>query len=682
MARADLVNTGQQILSNQGILPDDNSPDGQASDQPGYVLSGSASIPVSLKAGSRWKEKIDGALTAYEGVRRSWTTAFNSYRACNNSDEAALAGEPGVQGQYFTNQTDENLTRETVKTILRTSYTNNPTVNIVSVNEDDDDWVNMLKAIANTLLNRKYAPGLNGKSRVKRWIVHGHLTNYGVTKIDFQAMEGSRAEAFANLQRLQEAAGKEKNLEKLEDIYAELEIAEDDLSTTRDPGMILSNVQALQLIIDPDTTYLDLSDCKWTDEIVMISNSYIRKKFLKKNEDGVWVRITDGKQPGGSVSGYNNNVKDIRDEIVNKIMGPTPESIMQARNKDKSMCHIIRDRLTKQTSIWLDGSWDYPLYVWDDDLKLSRYFPYFIMAFTEPTDSIVQEGEQAQYYGQEKEINKINKRVAFIRRLAYGQVIYNTRKMKVEEAKKIIDHMKNPEEFDALGIDWDPESKLSDMFDLFVPPDGKIQELYDKTDLYKVANRINAQNDVSQGGQFKTNTTNKAIAEYSAIQAGVKDELVEVVEEAVADLVWAMLEIVVSKYTKDQVVQLIGKDLAAPFENMDVPTFNAQYSCEIAGGTTQRPTSDNQKQEALSMAQAIGQVGQAAPQTTLQVIFRMFEKAFSQFVFTKKDASMMMQEIQTNATKGQSVPGQPPGNNAPPATGAVAPPKAQGSQHA
>jgi hypothetical protein len=672
MARADVVKTGQQVLSDAGVLPqEDDSVDNQ--DQPGYVLAGSASVPVSLKAGSRWKDKIDNAMTAYDSTRKSWVSAFNSYRACNNSDVNSLAGEPGVTGNYFANQTDENLTRETVKTVLRTSYTNNPTVNIVSVNEADDAMVNMLKAVANTLLNRKYAPGLNGKSRVKRWIVHGHLTNFGVTKLDYQGLEGSRAEAFANLTRLQEEASKEKDLRKLEDIYGELAIAEEELSTTRDPGMILSNVQALQLIIDPDTTYLDLSDCKWTDEIILLDDSYIRKRFLKKDEDGAWVRITDGKAPGGTITGEGNNVNDIRDTIVEKIMGPTSESISQARAKGKSQCHLIRDRLTKQTSLWLDGSWDYPLYVWEDDLKLSRYFPYFIMAFTEPTDAVVQEGEQAQYSGQEKEINKINKRVAFIRRLAYGQVIYNTRKMKVEEAKKIVDHMKNPEEFDALGVDWDPEQKLSDMFDLFVPPDGKIQELYDKSDLYKVANRVNAQSAAAQGEQYKTNTTNKAIAAYQSVDASVKDELAEVIEDALGDLVWAMLEIVVSKYSKDQVTQLIGEALAAPFENMPVDQFNQQYSCEIAGGTTQRPTSDNQKQEALSMAQAIGQVGQAAPQTTLKIIFRMFQKAFSQFVYGPQDVAEMSQEIQVNATKGQSVPGQPPGNNALPATGAVAP---------
>jgi hypothetical protein len=674
MARADVVKAGGQILANAGVI--DAEDDIDVEDQPGYVLAGSASIPVSMKAGSRWKQKIDDATTAYDSTRKSWTAAFNSYRACNNVDANQYAGESGVSGNYFANQTDENLTRETVKTVLRTGYTNNPTVNIVSVNEDDDAWVEMLKAIANTLLNRKHAPGLNGKARVKRWIVHGHLTNFGVAKIDFQGVAGSRAEAFDALQRLQEAAAKEKDLNKLEDIYGELAIAEEDLSTTRDPGMILTNVQPLQLVVDPDTTYLDLSDCKWTDEILMLSNAYIRKKFLKKNEDGVWVRITDGKAPGGTVTGSTRNADDIREAIVDKIMGPSSEAVMQARAKDTSRCHLIWDRLTKQVSLWLDGAWDYPLYVWQDELKLSRFFPYFIMAFTEPADSIVQEGEQAQYSGQEKEVNKINKRVAFIRRLAYGQILYNTRKLKLEDATKLVNHMKNPEEFDMLGIDWDPEQKLSDMFDLFVPPDGKIQELYDKSDLYKVANRINAQSEVQQGGQFKTNTTNKAIATYAAVETQVKDELAEVIEDALADLVWAMLEIVVSKYTKDQVTQLIGASLAAPFENMAVEQFNQEYSCEIAGGTTQRPTSDNQKQEALSMAQAIGQVGQAAPQTTLKIIFRMFQKAFSQFLFTAKDAAEMSQEIQINATKGQSVPGKPPGNNAPPATGAVAPPKA------
>jgi hypothetical protein len=628
------------------------------------------------------KARIDDAYEAFDATRQSWVASFNSYRACSNLLDPSKIDTTTSTGTYFANNTDENLTRETVKTVLRNAYTDNPEINLVTIDPADQAGVDLYKAIINQLFRRRYYPGVNAKARVKRWITHGHLTNFGVVKLDYQTMAGSRAEAFANLQRLQQQAAKETDLNKLEDIYGELEEAEDALSTTRDQGIILSNVQGLNLVIDPDTTQIDLTDCKWTDEVILLSKSFVRKKFLEKNENGVWVRKVDGKPPGGSLGSNGQSNDDIRETVVNKIMGTAAESVLRARDKDKVQCHLIWDKLTKQISLWLDGSWDYPLWVYEDDLKLSRFYPYFILNFTEPVDSIVQEGEQAQYAGQETEVNRINKRVSFIRRLAFGQLIFNKRKIKDTEVAKIVKHMENPTEFKAIGVDWDPEGKLSDMFDIFVPPDGKVQELYDKSDLYRVANRVNNISEVSQGGQFKTNTTNKAVAAYAQVQSGIKDELTEVIENAVEDLAWSMLELVASKYSKEQVAQLVGDKLAETFAPMSVEEFNKTYSCEVAAGSTEKPTSENMKQQALAMAQAIGQVGQATPMTTLRIIFRMFKSAFSNFLFTKDDEAMLDKEAQANLTKGVSTPGQPPAGAPPggpqPPTGPVAAPQAGG----
>lgn len=663
-----------EVIRATGAVDEGDLPVDDAEDTPSYELIGSASIPVSRKAGARWNTRINGALNAFDPVRQEWAAAYTTYRTCSLIDGLKYDGTEAT-GAYFEKNTDENVTRENVKTILRNTYTRNPTIELSTADPEDENEVECLKQVVNALLGRVQAPGLNAKSRIRRWIVHGHLTNFGVMRLDFQKKSGSRAEGQARLLDLQEKMSKEKDLDKLEELYAELEQVEESLPTMRDPGMILTNKPSSVIVLDPDTTYQDLSDCKWLDEIVWLGNTYLKNKFMKKDEDGTWVRKSDNRKPGSGFTGQpnNQNEKDIRDTIADQILGTTLESVESERNKDKTRCHIIWDRLTRQISLWIDGDWDYPLWVYQDDLKLSRFYQHFILTFAEPLDSVVQEGESAQYYGQAKEINIINERISYIRRLAYGSFIYNSKKVTPENVKKLVDYVRNPVKFEAIGIDFDPEVKLKDLFELFVPPDFDFQQLYDKSDLMRTIDRISSTSAVAKGDQFKTNTTNKAVEFYAGQAASVTNELTDAIEDALNDLVHAMLEIIVSLYTKEQVIALVGGIVGEAFQNYSVEEFNAKFQISIASGSTEKPSTDNKKREAMSLAQAIGQVGQAAPGTTLKIMFRMFKEAFSSlFLFGKQDQQLLDQEVQAQLTKGVSTAGQP-NAEAPPAKAKGAP---------
>ena len=638
-------------------------------DTPPYVLIGKASIPVPKKAGKRWEQSINEALTAFDSVRQSWNLSYTEYRRTADLG-VSREGDPGETPNYFfENNTDENLSRENIKTILRNTYTRNPSTELTAVDPEDEAFGQVSSAVLNALMQRKTYPGINIKPKVRNWIVHAHLTNFGILKVDFQDTVGSRGEGQARLFELQEKLAKAEKSEEIDALYAELEELHETLPTMRDAGIRVSNLSAGDLVVDPDCRNLDLSDAKWVAEFQWISDAFIKQRYLEKDEEGQWVRKADGKRPGAGFGESGEDQKSVTDRVINQIIGDTPESIQEARQKGKTRCVQVWDKLTHQISLWIDGAWDYPLWVWEDDLQLSRFYPYFILAFTDPINSIVQEGEAAQYYGHTKEINKINKRLSLIRRVAFGQLIYNSRKIKPDQVEKIVRHMKNSDEFDAFGVDWDPEVKLREMFDLFVPPDAELQVLYDKTGLQKVVDRINSQSEIARGGQFKTNTTNKAVEAYSNIQAGVIGELTDAIEEAMEDVIHALLEIIVSKYTQEQIAQLVGLSMAEGWTPMSVQEFNSRYSLTIASGSTEKPTSENKKAQAIQLSQSIGQVGQATPMTTLKIMFRLFSKAFPDFIFTKEDEEMLMKEAEANLTKGVSTPGgaQPP---AQPTTGA------------
>lgn len=656
MARAPISDDRsiEDVLDDTGAVTDDmlEAPEDSV---PSYTLVGSQSIPVSKKAGKRWEERIKAALTATEFYRQVWQQAFIEYRKASHYSVVTHNTLPATNA--FQNNTDENLTRENVKTILRNAYSKNPSVELTSIDTEDEASIDLFTQIVNQLVNRQNAPGINAKARVRRWIVHAHLTNLGILKLDYQAHSGSREEAQSRMLEIEEKLADAKDDEALEELYGELEAIEENLPVMRDAGMLLTNIVPGRLLIDPDTSMLNLSDSKWTAEMVSFSNAYIRNRFLEKNEDGVWVRKSDGKPVNNDlVTTDTSTTRDLKDDIIDRIIGTTDEEMAAVRAKDKTFCWIIWDKLTRQISLWIDGNWDYPLWVSRDDLETSRFFPYFLLAFSEPIDSIIQEGESAQYYGHVQEINKINKRVALIRMMAYGALIYNSKKINSDEVKKLISFMSNPNKIEAFGLDYDPETKLKDVFDLFIPPDGQIQALYDKSDLMRSVDRMNSISAVSRGEQFRTNTTNKAVEVYSQTQASVNNELTDIIEDSLADLFHTMLEIVVSKYSKEQIEQLVGMKMAATFENMSVREFNQRFTFEIAAGSTEKPTSDNKRREAIELSQAIGQVGQAAPATTLQIMFRMFRQAFNIFTFTREDEAMLTKEAQANLTKGVSTP--------------------------
>jgi hypothetical protein len=87
---------------------------------------------------------------------------------------------------------------------------------------------------------------------------------------------------------------------------------------------------------------------------------------------------------------------------------------------------------------------------------------------------------------------------------------------------------------------------------------------------------------------------------------------------------------------------------------MDLPTFRAQYTVNIVAGSTEKPTSAFKKQEATQIMQAVGQFAQAAPGTTLRIMLKVIQKAFTEVVINEEDWKALDQEIQANLTKGQT----------------------------
>ena len=93
----------------------------------------------------------------------------------------------------------------------------------------------------------------------------------------------------------------------------------------------------------------------------------------------------------------------------------------------------------------------------------------------------------------------------------------------------------------------------------------------------------------------------------------------------------------------------------------------AKMSVTVIGGSTQKLTTQQKKQEAVQVGQVMAQYVKAAPASALKVSLTMLSKAFDDFMISEEDWDKIEQEVammaqsQQGGAPGQAPPGAPPG---------------------
>jgi hypothetical protein len=200
------------------------------------------------------------------------------------------------------------------------------------------------------------------------------------------------------------------------------------------------------------------------------------------------------------------------------------------------------------------------------------------------------------------------------------------------------------------------------------PPSTAFTQLFDKKDLYQSVDRIASTNEVERGGQFKTNTTNKAIDYYSTMGNMRMDMRLDAIEDALGDIGWKVAQLCMRFMDPGMVQQLIGVDVSAFWKPLDNLQDFAKMAVTVIGGSTQKLTTQQKKQEAVQVGQVMAQYVKAAPASALKVSLDMLSKAFDDFMITKEDWDSIAEEVammaqsQQGGAPGQQMPGggQPP----------------------
>ena len=321
--------------------------------------------------------------------------------------------------------------------------------------------------------------------------------------------------------------------------------------------------------------------------------------------------------------------------------------------------------------MYADNDWKWPIWVWDDPYQLQGFYPLTPLWFHDSPTAIYAKGEVSYYLDQQDEINEINDERRRALLWARRNIFYNKNSGLTQET---VDQVLKGPDATATPLDVPEGVDPQKMIFTLPPPSMAFTQMFNKEDLYKSIDRIAATNEIERGGQFKTNTTNKAIDYYSTMGNLRMDMRLDAIEDALGDIGWKLAQLCMRFMDVDTVNALTGMDCAPFWRPLDNLRDYARMSITVVGGSTQKLTTQMKKQEAVQIGQIMSQYVRAAPASALKVSLNMLSKAFDDFVISKEDWDSIGKEVQMMAQSQQGgAPGQavaPGGGPAPTPQGA------------
>ncbi len=650
---------------------------------PVYRIYEGSRIAISSSVGKMWQKKITAAVKAYEQVHIAWDEVFKYY---NNNQNKAIESTRGV---FKRGDGTENIMFSNLNIMLPAVYSKDPDITCSTIDDSEEPFCKALEKLLNIQIRQK----LRAKPKIKKCVGIGLLTNFGILKLDYTRKDDSREIAVQEMTRITVAMSKAKTQEEIENLYGQLEALEMNMEVMKSSGPSISNVLPHNLIIDPYAEDQDGMDAGWMAERVHLSTAMLTQRFTKPDPDS--TDNQDGGLNGGSQRGsrvliykpthkaaFDTSDSGRRDDGLGFVQQAIESGVQSTRHTDDERtaylnmytteCYMVWDKACRRVMLFHRDDWSWPLWVWDDPLNISRFFPYFIVGYTMSTGGTVAVGENSYYMDQQDEINVINRKLKRMRTAVFDYFIYNSDLTDSDQIEKLL----NAARGEQVGSDSKHvvgvkagERKVGDIFESIIPRMDQYKELFDKQGILDAINRITNTSDALRGVQFKTNTNEDAVNTYQEsmkLSVGAK---VDVVEDCVADIALSLAELDVQYMSQDDVIALIGQTIGMNYRQMSVEEFNGNYNLEIVAGSMEKPNSVFKKKEAVQIAQAVGQFAQAAPGATLKVMLNVLQQAFTEVVIKPEDWQAIDAEIQ--AKTGQGV-GAPAGS----ATGGTASPTA------
>jgi hypothetical protein len=248
---------------------------------------------------------------------------------------------------------------------------------------------------------------------MQRAITIAFLTNLGWIKVGWTHKVDSSEQAITNLTELGDELKKEDLTPKeIEEIEGKLRALDDQYSMLSESGPYVKYLPPEAILRDPSSIEEDLSDAYWAMEADYLPTSYIRAKWFKQGDNGQDQSVY---APTHYLSG-NGNETSIEDQVNNFSIFDQSKSYTElgfetAEAYDQSKVTKVWwvwDKVTRRVFLYHDKCWTWPIWVWDDPLKLTTFFPWVAIYFYCAPQGGESKGEVSYYLDQQDGINLCN----------------------------------------------------------------------------------------------------------------------------------------------------------------------------------------------------------------------------------------------------------------------------------
>lgn len=658
---------------------------------PVYQMMADSKIPVSKRLGPFWERRMKEGVEHLKQSKAKdrWDEAIKYYQndqggTRNRRAHLAEVGSGRSNEEFFST---ENIIFANVSALVPVVYAKNPEVEIIADIEGQEGKAEMHEKLIDTLFSRKVSPGLNLKPKMRRAVVMTMLTNLSYLELSYVKKDDSSEAVVDDILRLSEELRKAKDVKEIAEIEGKLIALDEKVNLLSESGPRLRVRAPHTVIVDPASEEVDLSDAQY-----VIVEDYLRTEFLravygsKDPKTGEWKPLyapTHVLQNSGKadISGHDEEINNFTllgdGEQDYQKYGYTNEE--DYRDACRTKVWMVWDKTTRRVMMFHDKDWCYPIWVWDDPYRLSRFFPFFPLTFyTDPVQRYAR-SEVMYYLDQQDEINRSNNERARMRHWVLSKVFVNTSILKdVQKVEKFLTGQTNDT---VYGIELPDNTKISDAIGTLPAPSTQFEGLFDTQPILQSINRLSSVTPILQNEQFKTNTTNKAIETYESSTQTRLDEKIDAIEDILGDIGNALMEMCVQFMPEEQVRQLIGDKIVDDAGAWDIDMTPQQlheiYSFRIVGGSTLKPTSKVKKEQAIQLAQVLGQFASAAPASVF-VMLKAIQRAFSEdFVISREEWKMLVQGVMS-AMQSQAAPS--PNGGGRPTNGGGAEPAQQNAE--
>lgn len=640
---------------------------------PIYKMDPIGKIPVSKYEGLAWESKIKAGKRVVKPLREMWDEAESYYSNSQASHRQDTEGVKAGNRAYSKDRRDafsvtENIVYSTVNSVVPNIYAKNPDSEITMFDPARQVLGDMLEHLVDRLAAMESAPGFNLMPKVKKSIVRCEITNEAWVLVGYNKKEFSADQARENIRKLGEELVNTKSQKEVEEVEGKLMALEESCDLLDPAGPFVKSIRGEDVTVDASSVEDDFSDSGFLSVDMMIPTNYLNARYRKKDANGNWISEY---KPTDVVDVQDSNEStSVQAEVdAFKLFDDSKDNFNNYGYKDqraydrakRTKCCYIFDKVKRRFYLYATNDWSWPVWVMDDPYHLPNFWPVRRLQYhTDPRMNRTK-GEVSNYLDQQDIINTAQDEKNRMRTLVRDNVIFNS---SVLTAKDVEDILLNANK-KAKGVKLPDGMKLEDVIMAPPTPTLAFESLWDTSDAMRAINMISGVGEAQRGEQFRTNTTNDAIKEYSSISGVRLDEKRDAIENFIGGIMHDILFMCLQFMDQETVGMIVGSeyaDLVSQWQPMEPMEIRKLLMCTVVGGSSQKPTSASKKAEAMQVGQILGQFASATPYAIV-IALKVFMRSFDGIVMEAKDWEKLYASIEAQMMRGNSQQG---GQQAPP----------------